>query len=366
MASHRRPASVRGRLAPSRWGRAVALSAALSATTGALAVLGSAPVAAAPGTGTPGDGAEGAEPPPGDSATARALLDDTVIEAGRAVEEYNRVSERVGELTTEVERLRDRLARDRERVNRKREALGGIAGAQYRSGGMDPSLALLLSPDPDAYLTGAAVWERLSGRRTEELRELRRLLRGMEQRREETVEAVEELEERRAELARRKQEVRRKLAGARERLERLTAEEETRERASRSGEREDPAAPAEGADGPVSGRAAAAVAAARNAVGRPYVWGANGPHGFDCSGLTQWAWARAGASLPRTSQAQAGAGRRVDLAHIQPGDVVVYRPDAGHVGLYVGAGRVVHAPYPGANVREDPLGMMPISAVVRP
>ncbi|GAB3114135.1 C40 family peptidase [Streptomyces calidiresistens] len=338
---------------------------ALSATTGALTVLGSAPVAAAPGTGNAGDTTEGAGSPADDSATARALLDDTVVEAGRAVEEYNRVSERVGELTTEVERLRDRLARDRERVNRKREALGGIAGAQYRSGGMDPALALLLSPDPDAYLTGAAALERISGRGAEELRELRRLLRGMEQRREETAEAVGELEERRAELARRKEEVRRKLAGARIRLERLTAEEE-RERASRAGDRVEPASPAGEADGPVSGRAAAAVAAARSAVGRPYVWGANGPHGFDCSGLTQWAWSRAGASLPRTSQAQAAAGRRVDVARIQPGDVVVYRPDAGHVGLYVGGGRVVHAPYPGANVREDPLGMMPISAVVRP
>ncbi|MCE7083307.1 NlpC/P60 family protein [Streptomyces sp. ST2-7A] len=351
---------------PSRLGRAVALSAALSATTGALAVLGSAPVAAAPGTGDAVDG-DGTGPSSTDTAGARALLDDTVVEAGRAVEEYNRVSERVGELTTEVERLRDRLARDREQVNRKREALGGIAGAQYRSGGMDPSLALLLSPDPDAYLVGAAALERLSGRQAEELRELRRLLRGMEQRREETVEAVEELEERRTELARRKQEVQRKLAGARSRLERLAAEEEEgRERASRTGERGDPGGPVSETTAPVSGRAASAVVAARNAVGRPYVWGANGPHGFDCSGLTQWAWAQAGASLPRTSQAQAGAGRRVDAASIQPGDVVVYRPDAGHVGLYVGGGRVVHAPYPGANVREDPLGMMPISAVVRP
>ncbi|MCR8579035.1 C40 family peptidase, partial [Streptomyces sp. Isolate_219] len=87
---------------------------------------------------------------------------------------------------------------------------------------------------------------------------------------------------------------------------------------------------------------------------------------FDCSGLTQWAYGRAGVSLPRTSQAQRGAGRQVPLGQAQPGDLVIYRSDASHVGMYVGNGQVVHAPYPGARVRYDPVGMMPISSVTRP
>lgn len=82
------------------------------------------------------------------------------------------------------------------------------------------------------------------------------------------------------------------------------AERAVWDRASRSG-RTDLLGPG---DAPASGRAAAAVAAARSALGRPYVWGANGPHGFDCSGLTQWAYAQAGVALPRTSQAQRYAG----------------------------------------------------------
>ncbi|NSL43025.1 C40 family peptidase, partial [Streptomyces sp. 8P21H-1] len=97
-----------------------------------------------------------------------------------------------------------------------------------------------------------------------------------------------------------------------------------------------------------------------------YVWGASGPATFDCSGLTQWSYAQAGVGLPRTSQAQAHAGRRVPLAQAQPGDLVTYRDDASHVGMYVGNGQVVHAPYPGAPVRYDPVGMMPVSAVTRP
>ncbi|MGV9874266.1 C40 family peptidase, partial [Streptomyces cellulosae] len=98
---------------------------------------------------------------------------------------------------------------------------------------------------------------------------------------------------------------------------------------------------------------------------RPYVWGANGPHGFDCSGLTQWAYAQAGVALPRTSQAQRYAGRQVPLSEARPGDLVLYRADASHVAMYMGNGQVIHAPYPGAPVRYDPVGMMPVSSVTR-
>jgi cell wall-associated NlpC family hydrolase len=60
------------------------------------------------------------------------------------------------------------------------------------------------------------------------------------------------------------------------------------------------------------------------------------------------------------------AGQRVPLNQVRPGDLIIYRGDASHVGMYVGGGQVVHAPYPGARVRYDPVGMMPISAVTRP
>ena len=115
-----------------------------------------------------------------------------------------------------------------------------------------------------------------------------------------------------------------------------------------------------------SGRAAAAVAAARSALGRPYVWGSTGPDGFDCSGLMVWSYGQAGVGLPRTSQAQRYAGTQVPLSQARPGDLVTYRADASHVGMYAGNGQVIHAPYPGAPVRYDPVGMMPIASVTRP
>jgi cell wall-associated NlpC family hydrolase len=101
------------------------------------------------------------------------------------------------------------------------------------------------------------------------------------------------------------------------------------------------------------------------ALGSPYSWASAGPHAFDCSGLTHWAYRQAGITIPRTSQAQAGAGTRVPLSQARPGDLVTYRGDASHVGMYVGGGRVIHAPYPGARVRYDPVDMMPVHAVTR-
>ncbi|MCX4732553.1 C40 family peptidase [Streptomyces sp. NBC_01363] len=296
--------------------------------------------------------------------SAKARIDRLYTEAERATEQYNKAGENAGRLRGEVGRAQDRAARGQERLNRMRTALGSAASAQYRSGGIDPSLALLLSSDPDSYLDRAAVLERLTDLQAAELRELQQVQRGLVQTRAEAARALAELERNRADATRHKRIVERKLAEARKLLNALPGADRAEfQRASRSGR--DGAYPAT-ADLPAgSARAAVAVMAVRQALGRPYIWGANGPAGFDCSGLMQWAYAQAGVSLPRTSQAQRYAGHMVPLSEARPGDLVAYRADAGHIAMYVGNGQVIHAPYPGAPVRYDPVGMMPVSSVTR-
>lgn len=93
---------------------------------------------------------------------------------------------------------------------------------------------------------------------------------------------------------------------------------------------------------PASSAAAIAVRAALSKVGSPYVFGAAGPGAFDCSGLTSWAWAQAGVSIPRTSGGQAGL-RYIPLDQLQPGDLVTYYSPVHHVGMYIGNGQIVHA-----------------------
>jgi cell wall-associated NlpC family hydrolase len=89
--------------------------------------------------------------------------------------------------------------------------------------------------------------------------------------------------------------------------------------------------------------AATAITTALGQVGEPYVWGSSGPNGFDCSGLTSYAYAAAGLSLPRTSRSQAGAGQQVGRSELQPGDLVFFYDPISHVGLYIGNGMMVHA-----------------------
>jgi cell wall-associated NlpC family hydrolase len=100
------------------------------------------------------------------------------------------------------------------------------------------------------------------------------------------------------------------------------------------------AAAAAAAPGPA---AATAVQTALAQIGDPYVWGSSGPDGFDCSGLTQYAYAAAGISLPHSSRAQSTLGTPVSRADLAPGDLVYFYSPVSHVGIYVGDGKMVHA-----------------------
>jgi cell wall-associated NlpC family hydrolase len=99
---------------------------------------------------------------------------------------------------------------------------------------------------------------------------------------------------------------------------------------------------------PNATKAQIAIAAARSVIGTRYVWGAADPNvGFDCSGLTSWAWARAGVSLPHSSAAQYSSLPRLPYSQAQPGDLLFFFNPVSHVGLYVGGGQMIHARHPG-------------------
>lgn len=112
-------------------------------------------------------------------------------------------------------------------------------------------------------------------------------------------------------------------------------------------------------DGQPGTAAEIAIDAATSMIGTPYVWGGETPAGFDCSGLTQWSYAHAGISLPRTAQGQYDAGpRRPHGDALQAGDLLFFGADAKtihHVGIYLGDGLMIDAPHTGALVRLDQL-----------
>lgn len=144
-----------------------------------------------------------------------------------------------------------------------------------------------------------------------------------------------------AELQEQKKELERRVAEYEATFARLTAEEQARVTAAVAGPTlrtpsldDLPEAP---------GAAGTAIALALSKVGSPYVWGASGPTGFDCSGLTSFAYRAAGISLPHSSRAQSGIGMRVSRSDLQPGDLVFFYSPISHVGLYIGNGMMVHA-----------------------
>lgn len=112
-------------------------------------------------------------------------------------------------------------------------------------------------------------------------------------------------------------------------------------------------------------KATAAMNAAMGVRGTPYRWGGTGRGGFDCSGLAQWAYRKAGITLPRSSRAQSGVGTPVSRSDLRPGDLVFFYRPVSHVGIYIGNGNVVHAPETGDVVKVSPISRMPFSGARR-
>ncbi|MFF8564899.1 NlpC/P60 family protein [Streptomyces albidoflavus] len=297
----------------------------------------------------------------------KAKVDKLYEEAEKASEKYNGAKEKQDKLESQIGNLQDKVARGQEELNELRQALGSAASAQYRTGGIDPSLQLFLSADPDDYLDKASALDQLSSKQAEGVKKIQAKQRDLAQQRQEAQAKLQDLSDTRKELGDKKKQVQGKLADAQKLLNSLTAAEraeiqQEEERASRSaGDRVEL-----GDAVPASNRGAAALAAAKSKVGTPYVWGATGPNSFDCSGLTSWAFAQAGYTIPRMSQDQANAGTRIaSQSALKPGDLVIFYSDLHHVGFYAGNGQVLHAPKPGANVRYESINNMPYMFGVR-
>ncbi|MGW1889457.1 NlpC/P60 family protein [Streptomyces sp. NPDC002004] len=338
-------------------------------------------------------------------------VDDLYHQAGVATEKYNAAKEKTAKQRKRVDGLLDDVAKRTQKMNETRQRLGEYAAAQYRNGGMSDTATLLLAEDPQEYFDQNQLMDRLTGRQKSVLDDYQSEQLATAKKRTEATESLQALTKSQTDLRTNKQEVQKKLGEARTLLSKLTAQEKARlaaiekqreeqarrkaaelarkqaaEEAARQQEQQKAdqgsgTSTGTGSSGTGTGtgtssgtaystKAAKAIAFAKAQIGKPYVWGATGPGSFDCSGLTQAAWKAAGVSLPRTTWEQVKVGTTVPVSQAKPGDLVFFYDDISHVGIYIGNGMMVHAPKPGAYVREESIyyggDFMPIHSVVRP
>lgn len=329
-------------------------------------------------------------------------VDALYRQAGTATQQYNRAKEASAAQRAKVDALLDDVAKRADKLNEARRTLGAYAAAQYRSGSITPNATFFLADDPQSYFDQSQLMDRMTSRQQQAITDFRTQQAKASKKRAEAVRSLETLTTTQNTLRTSKQDVRTKLGEARTLLSKLTAEEKARlaeiERkkeaeARRKAEelaKQQAAAKAEaerkaeeaakgsgggsgtgtgtgsGSDSSATTKAEKVLAFARAQIGKPYVWGATGPASYDCSGLTQAAWKAAGVDIPRTTWDQVKTGTRVATADLRPGDLVFFYDDISHVGIYKGDGMMIHAPKPGANVREESIYYMPIYGSVRP
>ncbi|MEU6049936.1 NlpC/P60 family protein [Streptomyces xanthochromogenes] len=319
-------------------------------------------------------------------------VDDLYRQADLATQKYDAAKEATTTQRAKVDSLLDQVAAGTAKMNDTRRVIGSYAAAQYRDGGVTPTMRLLFSDDPQAFFDQDQLMGRLSDEQHRTLSTFEAERAANAKKRAEAGRSLASLTTSQQALRAGKEEVQGRLAAARTLLSTLTEQEkerlaalekkkqnEARRRAAElaaqqaAAAKKKPAPPAghaptapSGPSAPASSKAAKALAFARAQMGKPYVWGATGPASYDCSGLTQAAWKAAGVDLPRTTWDQVKAGTRVATADLQPGDLVFFYDDVSHVGMYAGGGMMIHAPHSGAYVREESIYYMPIYGAVRP
>ncbi|MFJ4689851.1 NlpC/P60 family protein [Streptomyces sp. NPDC088766] len=343
-------------------------------------------------------------------------VDDLYRQAESATEKYNAAKEKATKQRKKVDTLLDDVAQRAQKLNDAREELGTYAAAQYRTGASAPDTAtLLLADSPQDYFDQTQLMGRVTDRQKGAVDDYFADQAETMKKRQEASRSLQTLTDSQNDLRTAKAAVQKKLGSARALLSQLTAEEKARlakieerkrqeaarkaaelaeqQAAQAAAQQESAGSPdpagtgtstsssspsnspstststSTSTDSSYATKAEKALAFARAQIGKPYVWGATGPDSYDCSGLTQAAWKAAGVSLPRVTYDQVNAGTTVSLSAAQPGDLVFFYADVTHVGIYIGNGMMIHAPKPGAYVREESIyydGESSIHSVVRP
>ncbi|MEU9115915.1 NlpC/P60 family protein [Streptomyces sp. NPDC048483] len=302
----------------------------------------------------------------------RKKIDALYRKAERATDAYNGAKEQVELQQKEIVKLARNIDRTQQRLAALKRQAGALASAQYRGGGMPSEAKLMLGADSGAFLDDATLVRKAQQAARGVITQLSRTKGELEDYSQAATDRWERLEAHRKKKESARRDIKKKIDAAKKLESRLAAKEKDRlkkledEEAFRTQQKWLDSGVLKEISNKASRFGKKAVAYATSQIGKDYVWGAEGPDTFDCSGLTLRAWQAGGTTIPRTSQEQWRQLHRVAIKDMRPGDLIIYFSDASHVGMYLGDGAIVHAPRPGRQVTITGAGSMPILGVVRP
>ena len=275
-------------------------------------------------------------------------------EATSAAEGAQEAKVKLNSLTRSLAGIQAQAEIQAKTVDAISKTLGAIAIDQYKSGTISQSLELLFSSDPSLYLSSAGSLEAITRQKGIQLRQFQSAEQKLNATSLTVSDRLAQVKALQKKLAEKSALATAKLAQAesilaklkkedRERLARLAQEREDADQASSL-------KAARSAAG-VSGRAGLAIKFAFKQIGDKYVFGADGMIYWDCSGLTMRAYQTAGVSLPHSSAAQSRMGKSIPFSQKKPGDLLFFGRPVSHVGIYLGGGKMVHAPRSGSRVK---------------
>jgi cell wall-associated NlpC family hydrolase len=308
---------------------------------------------------------------------AKAQVAELETEAAAIDQQYVGVKEQIKSSKAQLKQKRADVAAQSAKVAKMRQQVGQVALAQFQNRSLNTTARLFFTSDTDGFLNQVSTVEKVSQNQNSALQDFQSEQAELASLERSTATDLAQLEAQEQSLTALRKQSEDKITEAKSVLAQLTEQERQRIAAEEARQAAAAQQAAEGGtatttttttDDPGvagSGRAAKALAFAKAQLGKPYRYAAAGPSAYDCSGLTSAAWKAAGVSLPRTSQAQFGAGKAVSKSDLQPGDLVFFYSGISHVAIYVGNGTIIHAPHPGSNVRYAKLDSMPFAGARR-
>jgi len=288
------------------------------------------------------------------AAEARRMHATLADKMTKATEDYNTAGVLLARARAREAALRGQAAAQQAHVKSYESEVAEFAASAYRGGRFDVVASLLQSGSPQRFLDQMSTLDNLSRAQRAQINRLIEARRTLHEQQKQIASAVAAQRQSQQTLKTRRSAIEKDLKTWAALDVKLNPKPN---RTRRSG----------GVyTGPASGDARVALNAAYAKLGKPYKWGAEGPNSFDCSGLTMYAWGKAGVRLPHSSRMQYSSGRKVSTASLRAGDLLYsYRP-ISHVAMYVGNGKMITAPRTGDVVKIAPVRYGDLVGATRP